>query len=230
MRKYLIEKYNLVVVAHPDDESIFFSGLIQRQKKYPWRVICLTDGNADGKGAGRKKDFVRACQALKVADIEWWGYPDHYETRLPVNEISEYLKSLPPPQAIFTHGPLGEYGHPHHQDASYAVHKAFTDEIPIYSVAYNTLPEIRIQLTAKEYRLKTKILSEVYGSETSRFLNLLPATSTEGFIRVTHQEVQSLYQFLICSSKRKKLNTKELKIYKWLAKYLEKHKGLPRPF
>lgn len=230
MRKHRIAKYNLLVVAHPDDEAIFFSGLIQRKKRFPWRVICLTDGNADGKGEMRKKDFIRSCRALKVTDIEWWAYPDIYEKRLPVKEVSEYLKSLPPPESVYTHGPLGEYGHPHHQDVSYAVHLAFSGDCPVYSVSYNTLPEVRIHLTSQEYKLKTKILSEIYGTETSRFLNLLPATSTEGFSRVSLKEVQSLYQFLSSPNKRKQLHTKDLKLYKWLSKYLEKHKGLPRPF
>ena len=230
MRKHQIEKYNLLVVAHPDDESIFFSGLIQRIKKYPWRVICLTDGNADGQGAKRKSDFIKACKVLNVADVEWWGYPDIYEKRLPVDEICDYLKSLPPPQQIFTHGPLGEYGHPHHQDTSFAVHMAFANEVPVYSVAYNTLPEIRIHLTPKEFNLKTKILSKIYGSETSRFLNLLPATSTEGYLRIDFKEVQALYDFVTSKSKNKKLNTSKLRCYKWLSQYLAKHRELPRPF
>ena len=53
----------LVVTAHPDDETIFFGGLLQKKRnKLPWHVVCAT---SDGDPA-RKKQFTKACALLGV--------------------------------------------------------------------------------------------------------------------------------------------------------------------
>jgi N-acetylglucosaminylphosphatidylinositol deacetylase len=59
----------LLLVAHPDDESMFFGPTLLSLSKlggYSIRVICLSTGNADGFGARRKLEMVAACSVLKV--------------------------------------------------------------------------------------------------------------------------------------------------------------------
>jgi LmbE family N-acetylglucosaminyl deacetylase len=217
-------KYNLICVAHPDDETLFFGGLIQRKRNgLPWTVVCLT---SDGS-LKRKNQFLKACSLLKVSEPLWWGYPDRYEERLPVIEIRDRLLKLPSPKEIYTHGIIGEYGHPHHQDCSWAIHAAFSKTHKVYACAYNSYPELRLHLTEKEFKLKAQILIKIYGSETNRFLNLLPATSEEGFLRLDLSEVNGIYRFL--SEPSRKLNF-ELKNYSWLKPYLNRLKELKRPF
>jgi LmbE family N-acetylglucosaminyl deacetylase len=220
-------KYNLLVIAHPDDDSIFFAGLLMQRRKHPWKVICITDGNADGQGAKRKRQFMRATSALGVKDREWWGFHDVFAKRLPVDEIKEKLLGLPKPHEVFTHGIIGEYMHPHHQDVSFSVHQAFSGQVPVYSTAYNAFPELRISLSKREFELKSKILTRVYGSETSRFLNLLPSTSSEGFLQVSLKEVNEIYGFL---AHRKPLRFSRLSAYKWMIEYLRKRPPGKRPF
>lgn len=230
MQKRQKEKYNLVCVAHPDDETLFFGGLIQKRRSLPWKVICMTDGNAGGKGTARKRDFARACRALGVKEFEWWSYPDIYDKRLPVDMIALRLSALPVPHEIYTHGPLGEYGHPHHQDVSFAAHLGFRDHPRLYSVAYNTHPELRVNLSEREFENKARTLTKIYGSETSRFLHLLPATHCEGFVRVDISEARALYAFL---SGTAELKVKALARYRALAGFLassSQYKGLARPF
>lgn len=217
-------KFNLVCVAHPDDETIFFGGLLQRRRQgLPWKVICLT---SDGSPK-RKEQFFKACQTLKVEESLWWAYPDRYEERLPVEEIRDRLLSLPNPREVFTHGIIGEYGHPHHQDCSWAVHHAFAKNHRVYACSYNAYPELRLRLTQKEFNLKAHILTRIYGSETNRFLNLLPATSEEGFLRLSLHEVDSVYQFL--SEPKRRLRF-QLNDYLWLEPYMQRLKDLKRPF
>lgn len=218
-------KYNLLCVAHPDDETIFFGGLILRRlrERRPWKIVCVTsDGDLE-----RHKQFLKACRALGVDDCEWWGFPDRYEKRLPVEQLVERLRELPAPAEIFTHGIVGEYGHPHHQDVSYAVHTAFRRHSKLYSTAYNAFPEFTVNLTPRDFALKARVLSKIYGSETSRFLNVLPATSSEGFQRLSPAEVEAVYGFL---ARGEPLRARQLKILRWLTDYLPRLRDLPRPF
>lgn len=212
--------YNLLVTAHPDDEVIFFSGLLQTLRNKPWTLICVTDGNADGKGQIRAKELQMAARKLKIKKLIQWDFPDLFNDRLPITRLIERLESLPKPAAIYTHGILGEYGHPHHQDVSLACHRTFAKQCPVYSLAYNCYPEKIIKLSPAQYRLKTKILSEIYFSETKRFSNMLPAQAHEGYVQVDLKEIEALYQHLLGVEK---IDPKKLKTYKWYTPYLHHH-------
>lgn len=212
-------KYNLLVVAHPDDETIFFSALLLKRRRLPWTVVCCTDGNADGDGERRKRQFKRACALLKVESTEWLGLPDVFSRRLDTVAIAKRLKAFPRPDSVFTHGILGEYGHPHHQDVSFAAHSAFLGtKTPVYSVAYNCFPDFSVKLGPKEYALKTRILSRVYFSETQRFANVLPATTGEGFTRIDQKEIDAIYRFF---TEKRNLSARDLKAYRWFLPYLK---------
>ncbi len=219
------EKFNLVVAAHPDDETLFFGGLLQKKLKgLNWKVICVTsDGNEN-----RLLDFKKACSQLSVRDSECWQYPDVYSQRLAVSDLVIRLQSLPTPAQIFTHSPMGEYGHPHHQDVCVAVHRAFQGHKNIYSVAYNLNPDFIKQLDQKMFYKKSKILIETYKSETSRFLNILPITFSEGFVKLKHAEVEAIYSYFTDTAQASDLS--KLRHHAHLMGYLPHLKNLKRPF
>lgn len=58
----------LLVVAHPDDETMFFSPTLFHLLDRACRVhvLCLSIGNHDGLGKLRKKEFAQACTLLGV--------------------------------------------------------------------------------------------------------------------------------------------------------------------
>jgi len=209
----------LVCVAHPDDETIFFGGVIQA-KKYDWTAVCVTDANADGFGQERYKQFQKACRKLGIQKTIFLNYPDLFDQRLDAKKLSADLKKLGTFDVVYTHGVLGEYGHIHHQDVCFAVFQTFAKTSKIYSPAYNIFPQIKVPLSQKAYNLKTAILSDIYAGESMRFLGLLPATSFEGFVQLENSEVEEIYLHIL---KKKKLNKKKLKTYAWLADYIARH-------
>ncbi|MFW7380741.1 MAG: PIG-L family deacetylase [Oligoflexus sp.] len=222
--------YNLIVVAHPDDESLFFAGLVLQKRQIPWHVVCVTDANADGRGDERRDQFALAMQELGVNDWQWLGLPDVYEKRLDLSVIISMLADRQTPQSVYTHGPTGEYMHPHHQDVSMAVHRLWAEKLPVYSVAYNCRAEQTICLSAAHYAKKCQILGQIYGQETIRFANFLPAGFCEGFSRISLSEVQAIYRRL--SGQSASLAGVELPFYEWLRFFLEQRasQGNPRPF
>lgn len=208
--------YRLLVVAHPDDETIFFGGLLMRKRSLPWKVICVTDGNFEGRGLERAEEFKAATKLFGVKDIEQWDYVDKFPDRLDITSISARLAELPAPREIYTHGPIGEYGHPHHQDVCLAVHRAFS-RIPIYSPAWNTIPERVVKISPSEFKKKTKAYAQIYRKESEQFLSNLPNSAVETFARFRRSEVEAFVGFL---RKEIELNPKALDRYHWMAEML----------
>lgn len=186
---------NLIVVAHPDDETLFFAGLVLQKRERAWDIVCVTDANGDGRGEERFKEFKAACQELGAGCLGFLGYPDIFDKRLDVLAIKQDLfDKLGDYDCIYTHGPTGEYGHPHHQDTSIAVHEAGLEAgIPVWSVAYNSKPDEIITLGKQSYGIKLKLLVQNYELETSRFLNFLNCSYAEAFSQVEIEEVRSIY-------------------------------------
>ncbi|VVB06120.1 unnamed protein product [Arabis nemorensis] len=62
------KKNVMFVIAHPDDESMFFSPTINylSSNAYNLHILCLSTGNADAMGSIRKDELYRACAVLKV--------------------------------------------------------------------------------------------------------------------------------------------------------------------
>ena len=227
-----MSKKYLIVTAHPDDESIFFSGLIQNRGGKNFTVLCVTDGNADGKGSLRKEQFLAAMKLLKISNYQTLSFPDIYEKRLDVEKLNDILKTFQEDHEfdeVFTHGVLGEYGHPHHQDVSFAVHRYFKNICPVWSIAYNCFPDMEFKLSKDQFNIKTKLLSDIYLSETKKFIHLIQACWYEGFINVEFKEVEALYNYFLT---KKKPDLKLLSKYTWFWTYLIENGGqvAPRPF
>ena len=226
-KKKEISSYRLLVVAHPDDETLFFSAALLNLKNKPWRVVCVTDANADGFGKKRALQFKKACKMLGVQAYEQWDFPDIYVQRLDLKKLKEKLLELPTPLEVYSHGVTGEYGHPHHQDLGYMVSQVF--KVPVWAPAYNCAADKVISLNQKQYQLKSKIYAEVYGGETLRFSQFIPNRNADEFYKVSASENQEIYSSII--EKRSPVKSK-LKKYKWFAKFLaEKNKEkVTRPF
>lgn len=91
-----------IVVAHPDDETIWAGGLAARLK---CDIVCCSIPKRDPV---RALKFYDACEQLKCRGVV-----------LPAQENPPYpldlsLLDLEKYDHIFTHNEVGEYGHAHH--------------------------------------------------------------------------------------------------------------------
>ncbi|MBX9767725.1 MAG: PIG-L family deacetylase [Bdellovibrionales bacterium] len=214
----------IVVVAHPDDESLFMLGPILKRVAHlsalkggerpckEWTVVCVTDGNGNGEGAERMKLFQNACRELGATPL-FLNHPDIFDRPLDAQKLVQQLAELGTEwTAAYTHGPLGEYGHPHHQGVSLAVHEVFYGKFPVWSVASNVASELTVLLSPAEFQKKTKILMKFYLKEIRKFLNLIPVQSHESYHRLSLKQVIAIQQAVrgIASS------PKSLGPYAWL--------------
>lgn len=100
-----------MVVAHPDDESLF--GGAQLITEPGWKVVCVTNGrNPIRKGEFQQVMFVTNSR------FEVWDYHDERFTPLDFNVLREDLRRVINERnwsKIVTHNEDGEYGHLHHK-------------------------------------------------------------------------------------------------------------------
>ncbi|XP_062109210.1 uncharacterized protein LOC133819858 isoform X1 [Humulus lupulus] len=127
----------LLVVAHPDDESMFFSPTISylTSRKYNLRILCLSIGDADGKGNVRKEELYRACAVLKVPvqQVKFLDHPDLQDgfgkvwnhsllTRIIGEEVTNHDIDF-----IITFDNYGVSGHCNHCDVYHGVRRLLSD-------------------------------------------------------------------------------------------------------
>jgi N-acetylglucosaminylphosphatidylinositol deacetylase len=121
----------LIVVAHPDDECLFFSptilGLISRQKT--GHILVFSTGNSEGLGPIREKELQGSCQrlgidssrclSLNLTDLQdgshlWW----------PKEKISEFVQKHIKQfdiDLIITFDTSGVSGHINHKAVSIGI-------------------------------------------------------------------------------------------------------------
>jgi len=122
----------LFVVAHPDDETIFFGATIAAAStRQRVDVVCATSRfDDDPVTATRRNEFRRACWMMGARG-EMLPFDDTAEP-LPIDRLTAALTRLVATRhyaAVHTHGVWGEYGHRHHRDVCLATHRAWRGHV-----------------------------------------------------------------------------------------------------
>lgn len=184
----------LVVAAHPDDETLWFSAVLAR---YPTDVVCVTCGWDEDTRRRRRTEIERAAAVHGVTNLYILDYPDDPRRRdgerLDVDRLIADLRGHVETGygAVFTHSPYGEVNqHPHHQDVSFAVHQVFPGA---YSVAWNQYPDLTLELTPQEYQLKQWVMGTIYWREYRSLATTYEIGSHERFSRLSREAVDIFY-------------------------------------
>lgn len=163
---------SIIIVAHPDDENLWFSSILS---KVDWIVLCfLAVESKPAWTAGREKSLSEYpldninCLGLKESEAFWdvdWSHPTQTEYGLKITENKESGKyyrqnfevlknqlrdTLRGYLNVFTHNPWGEYGHVEHVQVYRAV-KALQEEMGFELWFPNYVSNKSITLMAKEY-------------------------------------------------------------------------------
>lgn len=193
-------KKALVIVAHPDDETIWMGGTIQESHGWDWTIISL----CRKEDSDRMPKFKRVCKFYNaegiISDLD-----DEKLEPLQIEEVIEKIKSLLPEKKydlIFTHGENGEYGHLRHREVHKAVKKMIDQSDlkgeRVYYFNYEKsdqstpgIPDLKIPkpkqnsdyvmtLNEHHYLNKLKLIKEFYGFNDDSF-ETLSCNKTEAF-------------------------------------------------
>ena len=180
----LSEKRAAVIVAHPDDETLWAGGTIMSYPDWKWFIVCLCRGN----DADRSPRFYNALKILGSEGI-MGDLDDGPEQRpLQQNEVEDVILKLLPAEhfdLIISHNPIGEYTrHLRHEEAGRAVidlwstGKISTRELWTFAYTDNNKKHyplamenasIRLTLTKGMWMRKYGIITKTYGFEKGGF-------------------------------------------------------------
>lgn len=200
-----------VIVAHPDDETLWAGGTILSHPSLLWYIICLSRRNDEN----RAPRFQNALKVLKSDGI--MGDLDDGPEQKPLDEmeVENVILDLLPPQhfdLIITHNPVGEYTrHLRHEETGKAVIKLWhegkisTDELWTFAYEdgnkeYYPRPvenaTIYRSLTKRIWQMKYRLITETYGFEKNSF-EAETTPRTESFYQFSNSDAayNSLNQY-----------------------------------
>ncbi|RPH31648.1 MAG: PIG-L family deacetylase [Bacteroidales bacterium] len=173
-----------VIVAHPDDETLWAGGTILSNPSWNTFVVCLCRGN----DTDRAPKFYETLKILKSEGIMGNLDDDPEQNPLVENEIERTIMELLPSQdfdLIITHNPAGEYTkHLRHEETSSAVIKlwhagkissnelwtfAYEDGNKMYYPKPIENANLYSKLTRRIWLKKYSIITQTYGFKNNSF-------------------------------------------------------------
>ena len=193
-------KVALVIVAHPDDETLWSGGTILEHPSWKWHIITLTRGSDDE----RSEKFRRALTALGATGAMGDMDDGPEQTPLNIKEVQENIVALMPVgpfDLVISHNPAGEYTrHLRHEETGEAVIELWHgNRIPakeLWLFAYedggrkyfpraimgNAIPDL---LSESTWLKKYHIIKDIYGfNENSWEAQTTPRE--ESFLKITN--------------------------------------------
>lgn len=180
------EAKKLMIVAHPDDETLWGSHALYRDK---YLVVCVTCGVRHD----RVIEFKEVMSFAKD-DYMMLGFPDlvngkKSDWKNELGEINKQLKKIIDSkdwEIIVTHNPEGEYGHIHHKMLSQVVTTHADYSILYYFGRFytNYIPneDKLYKLTDEEFKFKTETLIPLYETQKGAIDNLKNMVHYESWV------------------------------------------------
>ncbi|KAL4534267.1 hypothetical protein Ndes2437B_g03552 [Nannochloris sp. 'desiccata'] len=121
----------LLIIAHPDDECMFFLPALThfRKQAYTLHVLCLSTGNAGGLGAIRRQELFYSCSVLgiersSVTVIDDTRLPDGMAAAWPLEVVGKHVEAAIEKYSattVLTFDNKGVSGHQNHISTSQGV-------------------------------------------------------------------------------------------------------------
>jgi LmbE family N-acetylglucosaminyl deacetylase len=200
-----------IIVAHPDDETLWAGGTILSHPSWNCFVVCLSRVS----DTERATKFYRSLKVLRSEGI--MGDLDDGPEQQPLEEqeVEQAILDLLPPihfDLLLSHNPSGEYTrHKRHEEVSKAViqlwYEGRISAPELWTFAYEDghkayFPKpvknapIYLTLTKRIWQMKYSIITETYGFEKNSW-EAKATTPAEAFWQFTnaHEAKKWLHKF-----------------------------------
>ena len=195
---FISRKTIAVIVAHPDDETLWVGGTILNYPFCDWYVVCLTRaGDSD-----RSPKFHKALKYLHAKGI--MGDLEDEPNQAPINEmeLQQCILDLLPPKnfdIIFTHNPNGEYTrHLRHEEVSKAVislwHLGKIKTSELRTFAYEDGGKAYLPIAMEDASIYS-ILTQKVWERKSYIMNKLYGYSITSWEVLTTPRIEAFWQF-----------------------------------
>ena len=168
----------LLVIAHPDDEAMFFSPTLTSSYFSSIHILCLSTGDAGGLGKVRAEELLASAVSLGVPKsnvrvVDHPGFRDGLEEIWDVKAASRCVSLMlntVRPDVVLAFDAKGVTGHPNHVSSSQAVVDGVKGMSPGATPAIYTLDTIS---TAEKFFLPLYALELFFQRKVEESLGLV---------------------------------------------------------
>jgi LmbE family N-acetylglucosaminyl deacetylase len=187
-----------VIVAHPDDETIWMGETIQMNPQIDWTIMTLCRAS----DTDRAPKFERVCERYGakpiMADLDDLGDVSDKKWERDAEKIILDKIGNQKFDYIFTHGSNGEYGHPNHKSLHHVIQKLRRNHGLVakdffyfhYKRIYRLRPFMKtrvrpthvLKLSDEQYAKKRSLIVDIYGFDPNG-IDVNYCTNPEAFLK-----------------------------------------------